>query len=83
MKKILIVVSLILLLSFFGCLQPHVKSVKQLQNDYDRLESLKISLENDLLHASEPLKVENHLHEVELRMRYIEYEILKRQHMEQ
>jgi hypothetical protein len=79
MKKILIVVSLILLLSFLGCLQPHVKSVKQLQNDYDRLESLKISLESDLLHSPKPLEIENHLRDVELRMNYIEYEILKRQ----
>ena len=79
MKKILIVVSLILLLSFFGCVQPHVKSVKQLQNDYDRLESLKISLESDLLHSPKPLEIENHLRDVELRMNYIEYEILKRQ----
>ncbi len=80
MNKILIVVSLILLLSFFGCLQPHVE---QLQSDYDRLESLKISLENDLLHSPKPLEVENHLREVELRMNYIEYEILRRQQIEQ
>ena len=79
MNKILIVVSLILLLSFFGCLQPHVKSVEQLQNDHDRLESMKISLENDLLHSPKPLEIENHLREVELRMNYIEYEILRRQ----
>ncbi len=72
-----------LLLPLFGCLQPHVKSVDHLQSDYDRLQSLKISLENDLLHAPDPLKVENDLREVELKMRYIEYEILKRQQIEQ
>ncbi len=83
MNKILIVVSLILLLSFFGCLQPHVKSVDQLQSDLDSLQSLKISLEKDLLHAPNPLEVENHLRDVDLRMRYIEYEILKRQSIEQ
>ena len=83
MKKILIVVSLLLLLSFFGCLQPHVKKVEQLQSEHDRLQSLKTSLENDLLHAPDPLKVENHLREVDLRIRYIEYEILRRQSIEQ
>ena len=83
MNKILIVVSLILLPSFFGCLQPHVKKVEQLQSEHDRLQSLKTSLENDLLHAPDPLKVENHLREVELRMSYIEYEILKIQFKEQ
>ena len=80
MKKILIVATLIFLLPLFGCLQSHVE---QLQSDHDRLQSLKISLENDLLHAPEPLKVENDLREVELKMRYIEYEILKRQQIEQ
>ena len=78
-KKILIVALLMLLLPLFGCLQPHVKSVDHLQSDYDRLQSLKISLENDLLHAPDPLEVKNHLREVELRMRYIEIEILKKQ----
>ena len=82
MKKILFVASLILLLPLFSCLQSHVKSVEHLQNDYDRLQSLQISLERDLLHASDPLKVENDLREVELRMRYIEIEILKRQYRE-
>ncbi len=82
MKKILFVTSLILLLPLFACLQPHVKSVEHLQGDYDRLQSLQISLERDLLHAPDPLKVENYLREVELRMRYIEIEILKRQFME-
>ena len=64
-------------------LQPHVKSVEDLQSDYDRLQSLKISLEKDLLDTPDPIKVEDSLREVELRMKYIEYEILKRQHMEQ
>ena len=80
-KKILTVISLILLLS--GCLQSHVKSIEHLQSDYDRLQSLKISLENDLLHAPNPHEVENDLREVELRMHYIEYEILRRQLIEQ
>ncbi|MBT3878857.1 MAG: hypothetical protein HON76_09445 [Candidatus Scalindua sp.] len=83
MKKILIVATLIFLLPLFGCLQSHVKDVDQLQSDLDRLQSLKISLENDLSHAPDPLKVENHLREVDLRMRYIEYEILKKQSIEQ
>ena len=82
MKKILFVASLILLLPLFACLQSHVKSVEHLQKDYDRLQSLQISLERDLLHAPDPLKVENDLREVELRMRYIEIEILKRQYRE-
>ena len=69
---------LILLLPFFACLQPHVKSVEHLQSDYDRLQSLQISLERDLLHAPDPLKVENDLREVELRMRYIEVENIKK-----
>ena len=79
MKKILIVATLILLLPLFGCLQPHVKSVEHLQSDYDRLQSLKTSLENDLIHAQDPAKVKDDLHEVELKMRYIEIEILKKQ----
>ena len=79
MKKILIVATLIFLLPLFGCLQSHVKNVEQLQSDLDSLQSLKISLEKDLLHSPKPLEVENHLHEVELRMNYIEYEILRRQ----
>ena len=82
MKMILFVASLILLLPLFACLQSHVKSVEHLQSDYDRLHSLQISLERDLLHAPDPLKVENDLREVELRMRYIEIEILKRQYRE-
>ena len=82
MKKILFVASLILLLPLSACLQSHVKSVEHLQKDYDRLQSLQISLERDLLHASDPLKVENDLREVKLRMRYIEIEILKRQYRE-
>ena len=83
MKNILIAASLMILLPLFGCLQPHVKSVEDLQSDYDRLQSLKISLEKDLLDTPDPIKVEDSLREVELRMKYIEYEILKRQHMEQ
>ncbi len=82
MKKILFVASLILILPLFGCLQPHAKSVEHLQSDYDRLQSLHRTLENDLLHAQDPIKVKNHLHEVELRMRYIEIEILKKQFVE-
>ncbi len=83
MKKILIAASLILLLLVFGCLLPHAKSVKNLQNDYDRLQSLQKSLERELVHTQDPVKVENLLHDVELRMRYIEYEILRRQSIEQ
>ncbi len=69
---------LILLLLFFACLQPHVKSVEHLQSNYDRLQSLQISLERDLSHAPGPLKVENDLREVELRMRYIKVENIKK-----
>ena len=76
MKNILIAASLMILLPLFGCLQPHVKSVEDLQSDYDRLQSLKISLEKDLLDTPDPIKVEDSLREVELRMKYIEYEIL-------
>ena len=82
MKKILIIASLVLLLPFFGCLQPRYNIVENLQSDYDRLHSWKISLENDLLHTPDPLRVENTLREVERRMQYIENEILKRQLME-
>jgi hypothetical protein len=83
MKKILFVASLISLLSLFGCLQPRFNSVERLQSDYDRLKSWHTSLQNDLLHAPDPIKVKNDLHEVELRMQYIEYEILKRELIEQ
>ncbi len=83
MNKILIVASLILLLPLFGCLQPHVKTVEQLQSDYDRLKSWRVSLQNDLLHTPDPKKVKNDLREVDLRMQYIEYEILRREMIEQ
>ncbi len=77
MNKILIIASLILLLPLLGCLQPHDKYVEHLQNDYDRLQSVQASLESDLIHAQDPLKVENHLREVEFRMRLIDNEILR------
>ena len=83
MKMILFVASLILLLPLFGCLQPRYNSVENLQSNYDRLQSLKTSLENDLIHASDTDRVKNDLREVELRMHYIEYEILRRQLIEQ
>ncbi|GAX59897.1 hypothetical protein SCALIN_C04_0385 [Candidatus Scalindua japonica] len=80
MKKILIVATLMLLLPLFGCLQ---RQVKQLQSEHHRLQSLKESLENELLLAPDPLKVEEQLRNVDLKIRYIEYEILRRQHIEQ
>ncbi len=72
-----------LLLPLFGCLQPRYNSVENLQSHYDRLQTLKTSLENDLIHASDPDRVKNDLREVELRMHYIEYEILRQQLIEQ
>ena len=82
MNKILIIALLILILPLFGCRQPHVKYVKHLQNEYDRLQSLQTSLECDLLHAQNPLKVEDYLSEVELRMRLIDNEIINVELME-
>ncbi len=82
MNKILIIASLILLLPLFGCLQPHVKYVEHLQNDYDRLQSVQTSLESNLIYAQDPLKVENHLSEVEFRMRIIDNEIFRVELME-
>jgi hypothetical protein len=82
MNKILIVVSLILLPTLFGCHQSDVKYVDQLQNDYNMLQSLQASLESNLLHAQDPLTVETYLREVKFRMRLIDNEILKVELME-
>ncbi len=78
MKKKLFIASLILLLPLFGCLQPRFNIVENLQSDYDRLESWKISLQHELLNTPDPVRVENTLRAVERRMQYIENEILKR-----
>ncbi|MHC4269776.1 MAG: hypothetical protein ACYSWS_08980 [Planctomycetota bacterium] len=43
---------------------------------------MQTSLESDLLHAQDPLKVEDYLSEVELRMRLIDNEIINVELME-